>query len=189
MNGWPPNHVNRLKDLWAEGHSCSQIANTLAKEFSDARYSRNAIIGKSNRMGLAGRARAAAPAKMRYATTREERKTAAAKAVPKMRVEPAAPAQRADGQDRRDSIEAAFEMAPPARQVDEAPGFCTILTLGAHMCKWPIGDPQADNFTLCGKRKGDGPYCGEHSLLARAPDAGRKKPSGNELARSLRRYL
>jgi GcrA cell cycle regulator len=42
-----------------------------------------------------------------------------------------------------------------------------VLTLGAHTCKWPMGDPASENFTFCGRRVTDeSPYCVEHSRLA-----------------------
>jgi GcrA cell cycle regulator len=74
--------------------------------------------------------------------------------------------------------------------MDETPGSATVLSLGAHMCKWPIGDPSADSFTFCGRRSdGDGPYCVQHASVAYQPQQARKKSSANELARSLRRYI
>ena len=75
------------------------------------------------------------------------------------------------------------------RYVDEEPGTATVLTLGAHMCKWPIGDPAMDNFTFCGRRSGDGPYCHEHSQVAYQPAQAKKRSGPAELARSLRRYI
>lgn len=41
------------------------------------------------------------------------------------------------------------------------------LTLGAHMCKWPMGDPASDRFRFCGRRSGQGEvYCAEHRAIA-----------------------
>jgi GcrA cell cycle regulator len=78
----------------------------------------------------------------------------------------------------------------PVRYVDEAPGTATVLTLGAHMCKWPIGDPSMDNFTFCGRRSEEtGPYCHEHATIAYQPVQTKKKSGAAELARSLRRYI
>jgi len=77
----------------------------------------------------------------------------------------------------------------PVRYVDEAPGTATVLTLGAHMCKWPIGDPSLDSFTFCGRRSSEGPYCHEHSQVAYQPAQSKKKAGASELARSLRRYI
>ena len=64
-----------------------------------------------------------------------------------------------------------------------------MLTLGAHMCKWPTGDPATEGFTFCGRRSADGPYCNEHAQVAYQPAQTKKRSSGSELARSLRRYL
>ena len=69
------------------------------------------------------------------------------------------------------------------------PGSATVLTLGAHMCKWPIGDPSSDSFTFCGKRsEAEGPYCPSHARVAYQPQQ-TKKSKANDLARSLRRYI
>jgi|GEM_PF-5947614 len=56
----------------------------------------------------------------------------------------------------------------------------TVLTLGAHRCKWPIGDPALESYRFCGRRSaGDGPYCAEHTQQAYAPAKsveGQRKP-------------
>ena len=103
---------------------------------------------------------------------------------------PARPVAAAPSAPRR-IAEAALPQAQPAptRYVDEAPGMATVLTLGAHMCKWPIGDPSLDSFTFCGRRAGDGPYCHEHSQVAYQPAQAKKRSGPAELARSLRRYI
>ena len=85
--------------------------------------------------------------------------------------------------------------AAPVRAQSPVPyleerGTATVLTLGAHMCKWPIGDPSTDDFSFCGRRSADeGPYCVEHARVAYQPPQLRKKSSPSELARSLRRYI
>ena len=43
---WTPERVEKLRKLWADGLSCSQIANELGHT------SRNAVIGKAHRIGL-----------------------------------------------------------------------------------------------------------------------------------------
>ena len=47
---WTDERVEQLKQLWAEGLSASQIARQLGG------VTRNAVIGKVHRLGLAGRA-------------------------------------------------------------------------------------------------------------------------------------
>jgi GcrA cell cycle regulator len=93
---------------------------------------------------------------------------------------------------RARSLEPRPHAVPAARPAPfvELPGTATVLTLGAHMCKWPIGDPSSSDFTFCGRRAGDeGPYCVDHARLAYQPPQGKKKTSVAELTRSLRRYI
>ena len=47
---WTDDRVEQLKNLWTEGLSASQIARALGG------VTRNAVIGKVHRLGLAGRA-------------------------------------------------------------------------------------------------------------------------------------
>jgi GcrA cell cycle regulator len=166
--GWTDERVETLKKLWLDGLSASQIAKQLGG------VTRNAVIGKVHRLGLSGRAAPSQPTRTVFKAPRPARP-----------VQPAAP-RRVEPQQP-----AAMVPVPPRRVVfDETPGSATVLTLGAHMCKWPIGDPSADSFTFCGKRSdGDGPYCGQHASIAYQPQQSRKKSTANELARSLRRYI
>src|SRR2546430_17469210 len=53
---WTDERVETLKKLWADGHSASQIAAELGG------ITRNAVIGKVHRLGLAGRAKSPASA-------------------------------------------------------------------------------------------------------------------------------
>jgi GcrA cell cycle regulator len=81
---------------------------------------------------------------------------------------------------------------PAPSLAPEEPGTATVLTLGAHMCKWPIGDPASDSFTFCGRRSDrEGPYCAEHARVAYQPQQQKKggRSGASELARSLRRYI
>ena len=164
--GWTDERVELLKKLWQDGLSASQIAKQLGG------VTRNAVIGKVHRLGLSGRATPSKPARTVFKAPRPVRPANA----------PTAPRRLADP--------SALAAAPaPVRYVDEAPGSATVLTLGAHMCKWPIGDPAMDNFTFCGRRSGEGPYCHEHSQVAYQPAQSKKRSGANELARSLRRYI
>ena len=167
--GWTDERVEMLKKLWLDGHSASQIAKQLGG------VTRNAVIGKVHRLGLSGRATPSQPARPVFKAPRPARPLVSSPPVPRRLAEhhhaPPMPAAR------------------PAPYVEE-PGTATVLTLGAHMCKWPIGDPATDAFTFCGRRAGEGaPYCVEHARLAYQPQQARKKSSPSELARSLRRYI
>ena len=165
--GWTEERVETLKKLWLDGLSASQIAKQLGG------VTRNAVIGKVHRLGLSGRAAPSQPTRTVFKAPR-----------------PARPAQPAAPR-RIEPQQAVTPVTQPRRiMFDESPGSATVLTLGAHMCKWPIGDPSADSFTFCGKRsEGDGPYCTAHASVAYQPQQSRKKSSATELARSLRRYI
>jgi GcrA cell cycle regulator len=166
--GWTDERVETLKKLWLEGHSASQIAKQLGG------VTRNAVIGKVHRLGLSGRATPSQPARPVFKAPRPARPVTASPHIQRRVAEHHAPPTTA---------------LRPAPYV-EAPGTATVLTLGAHMCKWPIGDPATDEFTFCGRRSSDeGPYCVEHARLAYQPQQARKKSSPSELARSLRRYI
>jgi GcrA cell cycle regulator len=165
--GWTDERVELLKKLWQDGLSASQIAKQLGG------VTRNAVIGKVHRLGLSGRATPSKPARSVFKAPRPARPVAAAPSAP-----------------RRISSEPVMSAQPsPVRYVDETPGTATVLTLAAHMCKWPIGDPSLESFTFCGRRSGEGPYCHEHSQVAYQPPSAKKKSSASELARSLRRYI
>jgi GcrA cell cycle regulator len=166
--GWTDERVELLKKLWQDGLSASQIAKQLGG------VTRNAVIGKVHRLGLSGRATPSKPARTVFKAPRPVRAAPSVPSAPRRISEP---------------VSLASPQPLPVRYVDEEPGLATVLTLGAHMCKWPIGDPALDSFTFCGRRSGEGPYCHEHSQVAYQPAQAKKKSSANELARSLRRYI
>ena len=198
---WTEDRVAKLRSLWAEGHSASQIAGVLGG------VTRNAVIGKVHRLGLSGRdrtgtgaaaqkAKAAATAKAatrarpksapkpRPATATRRPVTTARKAPPvsKPPVEPVSRARTAPSAPRipqavRDMAGRPFE--PPKEAIKMADGnYATVLTITDRMCKWPIGDPGADDFRFCGRRtEEEEPYCTAHSRVAYQPS--RRRASSN----------
>ncbi|MGE0044351.1 MAG: GcrA family cell cycle regulator, partial [Hyphomonadaceae bacterium] len=115
--GWTDERVALLKKLWAEGHSASQIAKQIGG------VTRNAVIGKVHRLGLAGRATPSRPAK-RPARPRQQRSPLSM--APRVRP-------------------ASSPYAPPVLTVVLDPlrfedgSVATVLTLKEGMCKFPIG--------------------------------------------------
>ena len=158
---WTDERVTVLKKLWLEGLSASQIAKQLGG------VTRNAVIGKVHRLGLSGRAAPSQPARAVFKAPRAPRP---ASSTPVIRREPVLRAE------------------PVRVRAPEQPGSATVLTLGSHMCKWPIGDPSSTEFTFCGRGTA-GTYCSEHSQVAYQPQQAKKRNSANELVRSLRRYI
>jgi len=170
---WTDERVELLRKLWLEGHSASQIAKQLGG------VTRNAVIGKVHRLGLSGRATPSQPARPAFKAPRPPRPPRSAATHPP--VGRRAPEPRAV---------LAFGAAPPRVVHVEQRGTATVLTLGAHMCKWPIGDPATADFSFCGRLAGpEGPYCPDHARLAYQPQQFKKKASAADLARSLRRYI
>ena len=162
--GWSEDRVERLKALWADGLSASQIAKQLGG------VTRNAVIGKVHRLGLSGRAAGGRLARPRPASPPRPRRPAAPRAAP-----------------RAPMIAAPVAASPPA---PEGPGLiASMADLCGHVCKWPIGDPSSEGFTFCGRRSSEGPYCVEHARVAYQPQQTKKKGGATELARSLRRYI
>jgi GcrA cell cycle regulator len=174
--GWTDDRVGALKKLWLEGQSASQIAKALG-----GGVTRNAVIGKVHRLGLSGRA---APSQPVRATTAATFRPARPRPTPPP--QPAAP-RRIEALAPRPAAVAPTPAPVPSREIMDLPGTATVMTLGAHMCKWPIGDPSSREFSFCGRRASEGVYCLEHAKVAYQPQI--KKNGAGELARSLRRYI
>jgi GcrA cell cycle regulator len=170
---WTEDRVEVLKKLWLDGFSASQIAKQLGGGLT-----RNAVIGTVHRLGLSGRAAPSQPQRAAFKATRPVRPAVLHTPTAVRRPQP--------------QPVVAVEAAPEPAYVCEEAGSATVLTLGSHMCKWPIGDPSSDGFTFCGRVAGGGPYCAHHARVAY--QAAPKKPNGkrndaSELVRSLRRYI
>ncbi|MBH0238536.1 GcrA family cell cycle regulator [Methylobrevis albus] len=159
---WTDDRVERLKTLWMEGHSASQIAAELGG------VTRNAVIGKVHRLGLSGRAKpqpqAARPRKARE---------------PSHPMRPVAPITIGNLAVKAEPMaEAAPEVAPAPAPVPEVVPFerATILTLTEQTCKWPIGDPSRADFFFCGRKSESGvPYCTYHCRMAYQPAHDRRR--------------
>lgn len=135
---WTDERVEQLKSLWADGLSASQIARALGG------VTRNAVIGKVHRLGLAGRAAPAPSEHARVAAT------------------PARPAAPRPAEPKPVVAE------DPIRLEDGK--FATVLTITDHMCRWPIGDPSDADFHFCGRKTKPGsPYCDVHARMAYQP--------------------
>ena len=176
--GWTEDRVGALKKLWLEGQSASQIAKALG-----GGVTRNAVIGKVHRLGLSGRAAPSQPARTTFRAATRPRPAA-----------PATPPQAPSAPRRIEAVAPRPAMpapqAPTPAPAPELPGTATVMTLGAHMCKWPIGDPSSREFSFCGRRASEGVYCVEHARVAYQPQVRKgAKDGASELARSLRRYI
>jgi GcrA cell cycle regulator len=159
--GWSEERVDLLKRLWGDGLSASQIAGQLG-----GGVTRNAVIGKVHRLGLAGRIKPGAPAPMPAAPPRKarpEREEAAS--VPSAPPQPPVLTALVGG--------AAPTAAAPAIPVSQR---VTIMELRESMCRWPMGDPTSPEFRFCGARAITGlPYCTHHAQVAYQPATERRR--------------
>jgi GcrA cell cycle regulator len=166
-NGWTDDRVAILKKLWTEGLSASQIAKQLGG------VTRNAVIGKVHRLGLAGRAAPSRPIK-RISVPIARVRPVLAEQVAAL-IKPArAPNVESVTQAKVTGETAAA--APTAKPVKPKPRalrdgqIIGVLQLGPHMCKWPIGDPGDADFGFCGSQCGTTDvYCEEHAAIAFQP--------------------
>ncbi len=144
---WNDETIAALRQMWLEGMSASQVARQLGGGLS-----RNAVIGKVHRLGLSGRQ---VPSRPRSLGGRPPGKAAPKPTVSSTpRPAPSLPVRPV-----------AIAAAPAPICEDKASA--TILTLGEHACRWPIGDPDQGDFGFCGARRlGRGPYCEGHSNVS-----------------------
>jgi len=193
---WTEERIERLKKMWHEGATASQIADELGG------VSRNAVIGKAHRLGLEQR-----PSPVKPGEEKETRKpapapAAAAPAKPKAEPEPAhaaapaatpSPSGRIPTPQRQPTPQelqyrsigpggfirqgpgeqqAPIPPAPPRRLVPAKPSpevadKTSLLELNDRICKWPMGHPGEPDFHFCGEAANPGfPYCVQHCGVA-----------------------
>jgi GcrA cell cycle regulator len=164
---WTDERVEQLKQHWTEGKSASQIAGLLGNGLT-----RNAVIGKVHRLGLAGRAKSPGLASSR---PRSSQPTVHRAAAPRM----------ASAAPRMTRGATALAIAPDALMDAEPETFesvvvpmslrVTIVELKEAMCRWPLGDPATAEFRYCGSHAASGPYCAYHGSLAYQPAQERRR--------------
>ena len=155
---WTDERVELLKKLWADGLSASQIAAELGG------VTRNAVIGKVHRLGLAGRAKSPSSAAPR------PRKPRAAHMLRVPR--PSTRGNTALMQAYDFDIEAEPAFVDNVIPIGQRR---TLLELTEETCRWPIGDPGQPDFFFCGGQSITGlPYCAYHSRVAYQPPNARR---------------
>ncbi len=185
--GWDNATLKKLKSLMGKGLSTSEIGKRLG-------LSKNAVVGKLNRLGWNAKAGAtpktAKPAVKKTATA--SAKKAPAKAAPKKAVatkptkaKPATkkPEVKAKGKTTTKAETKKTVTAPAPKEKAKTTKLSVSKNLAMHQriiqhslemanlkpnqCRWPIGDPDSENFHFCGKQVFTGkPYCYEHCRLA-----------------------
>ena len=203
---WTEERIERLRKMWHDGATASQIADELGG------VSRNAVIGKAHRLGLEQR-----PSPVKPGEEKDSKKVAAPAAAPKeiapkadsATAAPAAPVAAAPAKTQTPNPRSAPEMqfrsigpggfirqgpgeqqapippAPPRRLVPAKPSpevadKTSLLELNDRICKWPMGHPGEPDFHFCGQSANPGfPYCVDHcgvAYQAQLPRRDRRPP-------------
>ncbi|AQR63191.1 hypothetical protein BZG35_17205 [Brevundimonas sp. LM2] len=116
-----------------------QSADAIARHLAHG-ITRNAVLGKVRRLGLS--------------TGRQAGVASLAKVQP-------APAPR---------LRLPASGAPvTASASSPEPGPATLQSVGRADCRWPLGDPRALDFAVCGRRVARGAYCADHAAIAYRP--------------------
>jgi len=174
---WTDEKVGLLRQLWLDGRSASQISAALGQGLT-----RNAVIGKVHRLGLAGRAKSSSPTASGSSTPR----------VAPRRMAPRAATGGSSGGGGGSSgrvvhgntvmtvLHQSDVEAQPARVKEDVVVpmslRVTIVELKEAMCRWPLGDPASPEFRYCGSpAPGSGPYCTHHGKLAYQPVQDRRR--------------
>lgn len=160
---WTEERVDLLRKLWTEGLSASQVAAELGPGIT-----RNAVIGKIHRLGLAERAKTA---------------TAPRPRAPKAPRTPAQP--RVNGHIVHGNVALAYapnfqpiaRVQPQEEVVIPMSERVTLMELRESMCRWPMGDPTTPEFRFCGGKSpiGGSPYCTYHARIAYQPAQDRRR--------------
>ena len=166
---WTDERVAKLRDMWLDGKSASQIAAVLANGIT-----RNAVIGKVHRLGLSGRVKPNGQSAQRL------RPAKAPSPPPPPREEIRQQPPRTHGANAL-AWAPLVDPRPVERPVEDVvipiSERVTIMELKEDMCRWPLGDPQSMDFRYCGSKSPIGvPYCAHHSRVAYQPVQDRRRP-------------
>jgi GcrA cell cycle regulator len=158
---WTAEAVEVLKNLALAGRSASVIAATLGAA------SRNAVIGKANRIGirLNGDGRAATSDRLQAGKHGAQLASIARPA----RGEP----NSAPALSRAPNRKAAWAFAEAEVQEMRRVRFEDIHEF---VCRWPLGDPMSKDFGYCGLKAAKGhSYCAGHCRMAYEPPKARAR--------------
>ncbi len=156
-SNWAPEHSGALREHHARGMSSSEIARAINSKFN-THYSRNAVIGRAKRMGLA---RIDRPRDRTPPVPQEQQPS-----LSRLRKAYAATARWLVPNFER-------EEAPKLRCADVEPRHVALPELEASDCRYPYGgDEEGEAITFCGHpRREDSSYCAAHFHLTRDPGA------------------
>ena len=135
---WNEQKVNKLKELWGNGSTASQIAEIIGG------ISRNAVIGKAHRLNLSSKMKTKNLSSSQSFNNNSEENNSKQKQGRKAKFKSLI-------------IEKNFEPENPKK----------LEELDEISCKWPVGHPEEKSFYFCGRSSlKDFSYCKLHLLYA-----------------------
>jgi GcrA cell cycle regulator len=151
---WTSERIELLKRCLHAGLSCGQTAREIG-------VTRNAVIGKMNRLGLS---------RPKDVIGRQlEQRRGARLARPKTPRTWRSKSPRLNIFAQHEMLMVTFRRPqPPAEDIPIYNGRgCTLLELSQGKCRWPINNPGAQDFCFCGNEPVKGfPYCPGHARIA-----------------------
>ena len=162
---WTDQRVSLLTKMWGDGKTAAEIAKELGEGVT-----RNAVIGKAHRLKLSGRASPIQSAKATVKKTKEQGNTKTravkTKAVDTSPVDiVAAKAKQKPKPVRAQS--AAAHSKQDIEIIKNKGQRIPLSELTERMCRWPIGDPNDEDFGFCAAASEAGvSYCPEHGQIA-----------------------
>lgn len=176
--GWDNATLKKLKALTGKGLSTSEIGKRLG-------MSKNAVVGKLNRMGWNSKAGGVVTTdtkksskaseekkglvkkvaeklqKKTVASKKETKKTLAGKKAETKKTVAKAENKKSPAKDTKTLNKS---LAMHQRIIQHS---LEMANLKPNQCRWPIGDPDSENFHFCGEQVFVGkPYCYEHCKQA-----------------------
>ncbi len=185
--GWDNTTLKKLKSLMGKGLSTSEIGKRLG-------MSKNAVVGKLNRLGWNLKAGGAPVSTDDAKTSAATKKTQTAKKAGATTKKATTPTKATSGKkvaDKSVGAKAAPKKAT-AKSAEKTPAKVVatprasktsqknlamhqriiqhsleMANLKPNQCRWPIGDPDSEHFHFCGETVFVGkPYCYEHCRQA-----------------------
>jgi GcrA cell cycle regulator len=137
---WTTERIEQLRHHVGAGMTCAEIARAIG-------VSRNAVIGKLNRLGIS---RGRAPATARPERTGDRRRITIVT--------------------QRQILRAVYAETPAPAETCAAvisPHRCSLLELTHGQCRWPLNEPGTEDFAFCANGAVDGlSYCAGHVRMA-----------------------
>jgi len=138
---WTAERIEQLRSCFEAGLSCGQIAREIG-------VSRNAVIGKINRLRLL---------RVNSVIVGQRQRRAPPRLLSQHRI---LSALRAEPQPAAEEL--------PVHNAHR----CSLVELNKERCRWPMSDPGAQDFGFCGNKSVEGlPYCAAHARIAYQPAA------------------